>query len=59
MQLKNKVWKIFRQFVLLFLTLFMMTPVSIYAEEDKPVRVGWYEDAYNITGENGERSGYG
>lgn len=24
-----------------------------------PVRVGWYEDAYNITGENGERSGYG
>ena len=45
MQLKNKVWKIFRQFVLLFLTLFMMTPVSIYAEEDKPVRVGWYEDA--------------
>ena len=22
------------------------------------VRVGWYEDAYNITGKNGERSGY-
>ena len=24
----------------------------------KVVRVGWYEDAYNITGKNGERSGY-
>ena len=24
-----------------------------------PVRVGWYEDAYNITGEHGERRGYG
>ena len=24
-----------------------------------PVRVGWYEDAYNITGKHGERSGYG
>lgn len=23
------------------------------------VRVGWYEDSYNITGKNGERSGYG
>ena len=28
-------------------------------KEQKVVRVGWYEDAYNITGAHGERSGYG
>ena len=27
--------------------------------DSKVVRVGWYEDSYHITGENGERSGYG
>ncbi len=27
--------------------------------ESKTVRVGWYPDSYHITGENGERSGYG
>ena len=26
--------------------------------KDKVVRVGWYSDVYNITGEDGERSGY-
>lgn len=38
-----------------------MLPVSAFAEcaETKTVRAGWYEDAYNITGEHGERSGYG
>ena len=42
----------------LFLT---MLPVSVQAEEatSKVVRVGWYEDSYNITGDDGERSGYG
>ena len=36
-------------------------PVSAFAEcaETKTVRAGWYEDACNITGEHGERSGYG
>ena len=31
------------------------------AREAPPVtvRAGWYEDSYNITGENGERNGYG
>ena len=31
------------------------------AKDTKPevIRVGWYEDAYHITGENGQRSGYG
>ncbi len=27
--------------------------------DQKVVKVGWYEDSYHITGENGERSGYG
>lgn len=28
------------------------------AAQEKTVRIGWYEDAYNITGKHGERSGY-
>ena len=28
------------------------------AAQEKTVRIGWYEDAYNITGTHGERSGY-
>ncbi|MFR2122589.1 MAG: ATP-binding protein [Lachnospiraceae bacterium] len=38
-----------------------MLPITVKAEKTEPkiVRVGWYEDAYHITGENGERSGYG
>ena len=37
------------------------TAASVLAEQKavKTVRVGWYEDAYNITGKNGTRSGYG
>ena len=47
-----------------FLSLFfliLLLPVSVAAEDTEPktVRVGWYEDSYHITGENGERSGYG
>ena len=46
---------------------FMALPVSAMAaeadtetaSETETVRVGWYEDSYNITGKNGERSGYG
>lgn len=36
-------------------------PFSALAEEtqSKPIRVGWYEDSYHITGKNGKRSGYG
>ena len=38
-----------------------LLPVSVSAKvsDSKTIRVGWYEDSYNITGENGERSGYG
>ena len=32
---------------------------KIQKSKQKVVRVGWYEDAYHITGENGEKSGYG
>lgn len=33
-------------------------PAHAAGAASKVVRVGWYEDAYNITGKNGERSGY-
>ena len=48
-------------FLLCLFLLVTMLPVSVLAEEtkSKTVRVGWYEDSYNITGENGDRSGYG
>ena len=47
--------------ILCLFLLFSLFPVSATAKETKAkeVRVGWYEDSYNITGENGERSGYG
>ena len=40
--------------------LVLVLPGLAFAEAppQKVVRVGWYEDAYNITGKNGERSGY-
>ena len=45
---------------LCLLWLAAMLPVSAAAETTREaVRVGWYEDSYHITGENGERSGYG
>lgn len=33
-------------------------PAHAAGAASKVVRVGWYEDAYNITGKNGERSGH-
>ena len=47
--------------ILCLFLLFSLLPVSATAKETKAkeVKVGWYEDSYNITGENGERSGYG
>lgn len=47
--------------VLCLLLFAAVLPVSAFAEcaETKTVRAGWYEDACNITGEHGERSGYG
>ena len=48
--------------LLCFVFLFAMLPTPAAAAEpdhEETVRVGWYEDSYNITGENGERSGYG
>ncbi|MBU5435047.1 ATP-binding protein [Pseudoflavonifractor sp. MSJ-37] len=40
-----------------------LLPKTAYAASGdrlrETVRVGWYEDSYHISGENGERSGYG
>ena len=53
------------------LSLFFAVPATVSATKTdteiaatneakvQTVRVGWYEDSYHITGENGERSGYG
>lgn len=32
---------------------------AVAAAESVPVRAAWFEDAYNITGKNGQKSGYG
>lgn len=40
------------------LLLSFLFPASAADTAEKVVRVGWYEDSYNITGANGERSGY-
>ena len=48
--------------LLLCLVIFVVSvPLSAAAEgaASETVRVGWYEDSYNITGAHGERSGYG
>ena len=47
--------------VLCLLLFAAVLPVCAFADDaqTKTVRAGWYEDAYNITGEHGERSGYG
>ena len=38
---------------------FLALPLTATAaQQPKVVRIGWYEDAYNITGKHGERSGY-
>lgn len=46
--------------LLYFLLFFLMFSFPTFAAESqsKTVRVGWYEDSYNITGKHGERSGY-
>ena len=52
-------------FLLSLMFLLAMTPTMASAEEaeskeeQKIVRVGWYEDSYHITDKNGNRSGYG
>ena len=48
-------------FFLCIAMILTLLPVSAAAAEpaSKIVRAGWYEDSYNISGEHGERSGYG
>ena len=51
------------KYVCFFLSVFLLLvclPLQALATEGKVVRVGWYDEGgYNITGPNGERSGYG
>ena len=44
---------------LLLIFLLLAVPVAADDQTTKTVQVGWFEDSYNITGENGARSGYG
>ena len=50
-------------FLLCLFLMFTLVSVPTMAKETdaktKTVQAGWFEDSYNITGENGERSGYG
>lgn len=60
-------------FLLCIILAFAVLPASVKAEtvkdsktkqsnqpsKSKVVRVGWYEDSYHITDQNGDRSGYG
>ena len=60
----NKLKKSFCKYGSIMLCLFLMftlvsVPVAAKEADAKTVQVGWFEDSYNITGENGERSGYG
>lgn len=52
----------FSSFLLCLVIIFTLLPIPTMASETenaKTVRVGWFEDSYNITGEDGGRSGYG
>ena len=43
-----------------FVVLMTLSSMALAQEvQHKLVRIGWYEDIYNVTGEHGERSGYG
>ena len=59
-QIKEKLYR-YGSFFTYMCLLFILLSVSVNAEDStsKTVRVGWFEDSYNISGENGERSGYG
>ena len=54
-----------RRYSCLFLCLFLLwilLPVPAAASDPdttEQIRTGWFEDSYNITGKDGERSGYG
>ena len=65
----NRTKRSIHRYVCFLLSIFLLvTVLAVPAAADstetensdsKVVRVGWYEDSYHITGENGERSGYG
>ena len=59
-QFKKSFYKSGSLILCLFLIwILLTTPVMAKETDTKTIRAGWFEDSYNITGENGERSGYG
>ena len=59
-QLKKSFCKFGSMMLCLFLLFILLSTPAMAKEADtKTVRAGWFEDSYNITGANGERSGYG
>lgn len=58
--LKEKLRSYICLLVCLLVALCVLPGISLAQEvQHKVVRIGWYEDIYNVTGEHGERSGYG
>lgn len=60
-KINGKLWKRCAGLLLCVLLVLPLLPAQTAAAETKPerVRVGWFEDSYNITGKDGERSSYG
>ena len=56
--IKIKLHSYFCVLACFFMLLAALPGLAAEHDKDKPVRVGWYVDVYNITGEDGERSGY-
>ena len=51
--------KMILPFLIFVFSVCLFCPSTVSAEEEhKTVRVGWFESSYNITDENGRRSGY-
>lgn len=60
----NKLRKNLRRYIgclMCFFLMIVMLPVTVSAKESEgdTIRIGWYEDSYNITGKKGQKSGYG
>lgn len=59
-KMKSNLYKCVCFLLCLFvLSTVVSVPVAAQNSKTKVVRVGWYEDSYHITGDNGEKSGYG
>lgn len=57
--INKNICKRYGLFFFLVFSLMLLAFSAAAAPQQKVVRVGWYDDIYNITGQQGERSGYG